>query len=54
MLDTTGILKVYLYYTRSFLYILKKRLSREKLNPNPDIEKIDIGDHKDLERFFLN
>jgi len=22
--------------------------------PNPDIEKIDIGDHEDLERFFLN
>jgi hypothetical protein len=22
--------------------------------PNPDIEKIDIGSHMDLEKFFLN
>jgi hypothetical protein len=24
------------------------------LIPNPDIEKIDIGSHMDLEKFFLN
>jgi hypothetical protein len=29
-------------------------LSSTKMPPNPDIEKIDVGDHEDLERFFLN
>jgi len=29
-------------------------LSIYKDNPNPDIEKIDIGSHMDLEKFFLN
>jgi hypothetical protein len=24
------------------------------IDPNPDIEKIDIGSHMDLEKFFLN
>jgi hypothetical protein len=27
--------------------------SRVKNDPNPDIEKVDVADHGDLERFFL-
>jgi hypothetical protein len=33
---------------------MDKDLSRLLSNPNPDIEKIDVTDHADLERFVLN
>jgi hypothetical protein len=30
------------------------RFAEFLFDPNPDIEKIDIGSHMDLEKFFLN
>jgi hypothetical protein len=30
----------------------KVQMSNEIPNPNPDIEKIDVANHEDLERFF--
>ncbi|MDI7261504.1 MAG: hypothetical protein QME90_16500 [Thermodesulfobacteriota bacterium] len=40
--------------TTGKIYIIKMEIDNRTLLPNPDIEKIDIGDHEDLERFFLN
>jgi hypothetical protein len=36
------------------IYHTGSGVSMNKYFPNPDIEKIDIGSHMDLEKFFLN
>jgi hypothetical protein len=36
----------------SSIILLRCMLSTFFYNPNPDLEKIDVTDHTDLERFF--
>jgi hypothetical protein len=33
-------------------YQIRPKISTSDSHPNPDLEKIDVTDHTDLERFF--
>jgi hypothetical protein len=42
------------YNNLNLLYTKCTIKALSKFPPNPDIEKIDVADHADLERFVLN